>query len=269
MKYCLSGRQNKQYLKKADEILVEQRDYRYISDLIIEYPNKTIILEIQDTVLEDEALKNCIIEYSKELTINFICAIYNLQPEFTEWFKENNIKFYYGYSVNSFYEVKGLIDLGVEYVKIHAPLTFNVDLLSKLDCKFRMVPNVAYDAYIPRKDGVCGQWVRPEDVKYYENGIYVFEFENVNLEQEKTLYDIYAEKEVWNGNLYFLITNFNIHCDNRGLPEDIGQIRANCGQRCMQTGTCHFCETAIKFEQTIRTHKDELKARIIKQKENN
>lgn len=267
MKYCLSGRQNKKYLEKADEILVEQRDYRYISDLIIEHPNKTIILDIKD--FDDESLKSCVIEYSKDKTINFICCIYDLSPNVLEWFNYHNIKFYYGYSVNSFYDVKGLIDLGVEYVKVHAPLTFNVDLLSKFDCKFRMIPNVAYDAYIPRYDGICGQWVRPEDVQYYEGGIYVFEFENANLEQERTLYDVYAEQKVWNGNLYFLITNLNVHCDNRGLPDDIGQARANCGQRCMQTGSCHFCQTAFMFEKTLRTKKNEVKDMIANQKENN
>lgn len=267
MKYCLSGRQNKKYLDKADEILVEQRDYRYISDLIIEHPNKTIILEVRD--FEDDVLKNCIVEYSKDSSINFVCAIYTLQPEFLEWLNFNNIKFYYGYSVNTFYDVRALIDLGVEYVKIHAPLTFNIDLLSKLDCKFRMIPNVAYDAYIPRKDGICGQWVRPEDVQYYEDGIYVFEFEDADLKKERTLYDIYAEQKIWNGNLYFLISNLNVQCDNRGLPNDIGQVRANCGQRCMQIDSCHFCQTAFLFEKTIRTHKNEIKEQIIKQKENN
>ena len=267
MKYCLSGRQNKKYLEKADEILVEQRDYRYISDLIIEHPNKTIILDIKD--FDDESLKSCVIEYSKDKTINFICCIYDLSPNVLEWFNYHNIKFYYGYSVNSFYDVKGLIDLGVEYVKVHAPLTFSVDLLSKFDCKFRMIPNVAYDAYIPRYDGICGQWVRPEDVQYYEGGIYVFEFENANLEQERTLYDVYAEQKVWNGNLHFLITNFNVYCDNRGLPDDIGQTRANCGQRCMKTGSCHFCQTAFMFEKTLRTKKNEIKDMIANQKENN
>ena len=148
-------------------------------------------------------------------------------------------------------------------------MTFSVDLLSKFDCKFRMIPNVAYDAYIPRYDGICGQWVRPEDVQYYEGGIYVFEFENANLEQERTLYDVYAEQKVWNGNLYFLITNLNVHCDNRGLPDDIGQARANCGQRCMQTGSCHFCQTAFMFEKTLRTKKNEVKDMIANQKENN
>ena len=267
MKYCLSGRQSKMYLEKADEILVEQRDYRYISDLIIEHPNKTIILDIKD--FDDENLRNCVIEYGKDKTINFVCCIYGLSPNNLEWFNYHNIKFYYGYSVNSFYDVKGLIDLGAEYVKIHAPLTFNMEQLSKFDCKFRMIPNVAYDAYIPRHDGICGQWVRPEDVQYYEEGIYVFEFENVNLEQERTLYNVYSEQKKWNGNLYFLITNLNVHCDNRGLPENIGQARANCGQRCMQTGTCHFCQTAFMFEKTIRENRDDIKDMIAKQKENN
>lgn len=266
MKYCLSGRQNKSYLEKADEIFVEQKDYRYISDLIIEYSNKTIILEFKD--FEDESLKNCILEYNKAENINFVCCIYNLNNlDILNWLKFNNIKFYYGYSINSFYDVRGLINLGVEYIKIHAPLTFNMEQLSKMNCKFRMTPNVAYDAYIPRENGVCGQWVRPEDVQYYEDGIYVFEFENVNLEQERTLYNVYAEQKVWNGNLYFLITNLNIQADNRGLPDDIGQIRSNCGQRCMQTGTCHLCETAFAFEKTLRTNKEALKELISKQKE--
>ena len=267
MKYCLSGRQTKKYLTKVDEILVEQRDYRYISDLIIEHPNKTIILDIKE--FNDEAFKKCIIEYSKEPTINFVCCIYDLSPENIEWFCFNNIKFYYGYSVNSFYEVKGLIDLGVEYVKIHAPLTFNILRLKRFDCKFRMIPNVAYDAYIPRKDGICGQWVRPEDVKYYEDGIYVFEFENANLEQEQVLYDIYAEKGIWNGNLNLLITNLGIDVNNRGLSEDIGKLRANCGQRCMEKGNCQLCHTIFQFENTLRTHQSELKELIAKQKENN
>ena len=89
MKYCLSGRQSKKYLSKADEIFVEQRDYRYISDLILEQPNKTIILDIKD--LDDESLRNCIFEYAKEMSFYFVCCIYDLSPNFLEWFKSNNI----------------------------------------------------------------------------------------------------------------------------------------------------------------------------------
>ncbi len=264
MKYALTGRQPKPMLRKVDEIIVESRDYRYISELFIDVPNKTIVLDIPNEEFED--LKPTLIEYNKVEESNFVCRIYNLDPEVIEWFHFNNIKFYYGYSVNSFYEVQGLINLGVEYIKIHAPLTFNVNILKRFDTKFRMVPNVAYVAYIPRKDGMCGQWIRPEDIKHYEEGIYVFEFEDANLEKERTLYHIYAENGYWPGNLNLLITNLNINADNRGLPEEIGEVRANCGQKCMMNGNCHFCDTAFRFENMLRTKKDEIKEMIENQK---
>ena len=75
-----------------------------------------------------------------------------------------------------------------------APLTFHMSWLGKQDMKFRMVPNVAYDAYIPRYDGICGQWVRPEDVHVYEQYVNTFEFITDSLEKERTLLKIYKNE---------------------------------------------------------------------------
>lgn len=251
MKYCLKSRQNKKYLSLADEIKVQSKDYKQIPELFVDYPNAMIILDIPNEDLENEDIQKAIEQYT-HASENFCCCIYNLNNYI--WFKNRNIKFYYGYPINNYYDMRGLMDLGVEYVKVTAPLTFDMKVLDFCDMKFRMIPNVAYDAYVPRQSGICGQWVRPEDVTEYENGIYVFEFENANLEQEQTLYDIY-NKGVWNGNLNLLITNLNIDADNRALPEEIGAIRANCKQRCMQSGICHFCETAFQFEKSMRQYK--------------
>ena len=254
MKYSLSSRQSKKYLTLADEIIVESRDYRQISDLFIEYPDKMIILQIENEKLNEIDYMKVVEEYGKS-SENFCCCIYNLRE--IDWFKEKNIKFYYGYPINNYYDMHGLIDIGVEYIKITAPLTFNMQTLKTWNKKFRMVPNVAYDAYIPRKNGICGQWVRPEDTYWYEEGIYIFDFEDANLEKERTLYHIYAEEGIWNGNLNLLLTNLNVNADNRALPDDIGQQRSHCGQRCMQTGACHFCETAFMFEKALRKYKRE------------
>lgn len=248
MKYCLRSRQLKRYLSMADEIVVESRDYRQISDLFIDYPDKMIILEISNEDLDNEEYMNVVEEYGKA-TENFCCKIYNLQKY--QWFKARNIKFYYGYPINSYYDMKGLIDLGVEYIFITAPLTFDMSTMEKYDVKFRAVPNIAYDAYIPRNDGKRGQWIRPEDIKYYENGIYVFEFEDANLEKERTLYDVYKSGE-WPGNINLLITNLGVNADNRGIIDEFGQVRSNCRQRCMSKGSCHFCDTAFDFEEMLR-----------------
>ena len=270
MKYCLKSRQNKNYLALADEIFVECRDYRQVSDLFIEYPDKMIILEITNEKFEEEesTFMNIVEEYSK-ISNNFCCCIYNLKQAM--WFIEHEIKYYYGYPVSTFYDVRALAAIGVEYIKVTAPLTFQIPNLEKFDIKFRMIPNVAYDAYIPRLNGICGQWVRPEDIKHYESGIYIFEFENADLNKERTLYHIYAEEGIWNGNLNLLITNLNINADNRAIPDEFGITRSRCGQKCMQNGACHYCETAFKFEQMLRKIKREreLEARENAAKEEN
>ena len=123
MKYSLSSRQSKKYLTLADEIIVESRDYRQISDLFIEYPDKTNILQIENEKLNETDYMKVVEEYSKS-SKNFCCCIYNLKE--TNWFKERNIKFYYGYPINNYYDMRGLIDIGVEYIKITAPLTFDM-----------------------------------------------------------------------------------------------------------------------------------------------
>ena len=246
--------------------MVKAIDYQQIPALFIDYPNVTIILEVNNEQMQDEKTTEIIKQYAQDNPENFCCCIYDLQH--AKWFKNKGIKFYYGYPVDSFYDVQGLINLGVEYIKISAPLTFETQTLKSKGVKFRMIPNVAHATYIPRENGIKGQWVRPEDVQYYEDAIYIFEFEAVNLDQEKTLYHIYAETGIWNGNLNLLITNLNVNVDNRAFPDELGELRSNCGQKCMKTGTCHFCDTAFLFEKTLYQHKEN-KETFSNQKENN
>ena len=248
----MNARQPAEYLKKADEIIVEARDYRIVPELFVKYPEAMINLDTRDI----EATMEDILSYA-EASENFCCIIYNFNDLY--WYKDNHIKFYYGYNAESFYDLKALAVLGVEYVKIQAPITFSVDKLKSAypDVKFRMSPNISYAAYIPRENGMFGQYVRPEDVGYYEDAIYVMDFEDADLAKEQTLYKVYAVNKNWPGNLNLLITNLNINADNRGLPDEFGEIRANCGQKCMSGSKCRFCQTAFTFESTLRRIKKE------------
>lgn len=262
MKYSVSNRQPKDIIEKADEIIVKEKDYREIPDLFLKYPNKTIILECTNSFLVDK--NNIILDFSASSN-NFVCKLEELDISIINWLKTNNIKFYYKYPVNTFFDLNELINLGSEYAVITIPLTFQMNLLENLPIKLRMVPNVAYSSYIPRKNGIYGQWVRPEDVKYYEN-IYVFDFENVDLIEEKTLLHIYKDNQNWPGNLNHLFTNFNLDIDNRGVLEDIGKKRSVCGQRCQINHICDYCKTALNFSNTILQYK---KIKQSEQKEEN
>ena len=248
MKYCVNCRQPKDVLEKVDEIFVEERDYRIVPELFVKYPDKLIILEYKNQGFDLKLLKN----YA-EASENFVVKVYNLTDnELMFYIREYNIRFYYGYPVTNFYEVNGLIDFGCEFIKIQEPLSFEIDKLAKLNAKFRMCPNIAYSAYIPRKDGICGQWVRPEDVKFYEDGIWAFEFEDAELIKERTLFHIYAENGYWPGDLNLLFTNFGVSVDNKLLMRDLGERRANCGHRCQSRGTCHYCDINIRFQNTLK-----------------
>ena len=78
------------------------------------------------------------------------------------------------------YDFNALKDLGVEYISISGPLAHNMKAFSNSNVKVRMCPNIAYEAYIPRENGLYGQWVRPEDIEYYEN-IYIFDFLGISI----------------------------------------------------------------------------------------
>ena len=143
--------------------------------------------------------------------------------------KKYNIKFYLNYPITTFYELQALKNLGAEYALIDSPLVQDIIRAREVGIKLRVVPNVAYYAFIPREDGVIGSWVRPDDVKLYEEYIDVFEFEDCDKRKEEALYRVYAEQQSWPSNLNNLITNLDFNANNRLILPEFGKIRTFCG----------------------------------------
>ena len=247
MKYCLSGRQPLSALRQADEIKMKFEDIDRIIDYVKEFPDKTIIYEIpKDVINVDWKLLEM---FSQQVTL--VVALHDLRliPKCLEF----GLKYYWAYPITSYYELQGILALNPYYIFIGAPLCFNLEHVHNTsNALIRMCPNVAYDSYIPRADGICGQWVRPEDTKIYEPYVNTFEFIADDLEKERTLLKIYKDDGEWPGNLNILITNLKINIDNRAIPDEFGAIRVRCGQRCMQHGTCHYCQSAFRFAEALR-----------------
>lgn len=254
MKYCVSGRQPMSVLKKADEIKVRYEDKDRILDFIEPLSDKTIILDIPKeatelnwTLLDMYAQKLHLILCVEDLTLARDCA-------------EHKIDFYWAYPITSYYELEGILALNPCYLFLGAPLSFSLNkVYGKTKIPVRLCANLAYDAYIPRENGICGQWIRPEDIVKYEQYVSAIEFVAPELQREQVLLHIYKDNQTWPGNLNLLFTNFNYNVDNRALPEELGEMRMNCGQRCMENGHCHFCTTAVKFAEQIRHKHYELK----------
>ena len=247
MKYCVSARQSKPVLAVADEIKLEYRDYKALIDYVEDYPDKDIIVVIpKDTEIDWQTLS----AYDERTHI--VLAMEELKISNIKLCQEYKLDFYWNYPATTWYEVTGLLDLGVSQILIGGDLIFDVKRLQeRVSIPIRAAVNLAFYGYIPRRDGICGEYIRPEDLHLYEGVITTVEFKADSLNQEATLMKVYKEG-VWNGNLNLLITNLNFNVDNRGIADDFGVIRSTCGRRCMRrTDGCHFCQGAFSLCRTM------------------
>lgn len=258
MHYCLSSHVGQEYLKKADEIKVNYNKLDSILDLFEINPNATFILSISSKV-DKNTIKWTEIENYNIMTQNKL-VIATDSFDIMDACKALNIKFFYSIPVNSFYDLKALVDYGCCDVRIDAPLTHMLDKLEDIDITIRMSPNIAYYAYIPRKDGVIGSWVRPEDIEIYEEYVDVFEFEDCDKKKEEALYRIYAENKRWLGLVGDLITNLNYTATNRLILPEFGQLRAFCGQKCARGLRCNACYRMLNLADPDKIEK--IKAKI-------
>jgi hypothetical protein len=251
VKYCLSARQPDSILKKADEIKIELRDFRSIPEYIEKYSDKTLILEFTNN-LPEEFNWDDIVRYSDLMGGGFYCALSDLSlvPECSL----RNLKFYYKYAVTTLYEIEGLKNIGVSYILIGAPLLFDLKTVSNYKIPIRAVANLAYEPYIKHKNGLIGGWIRPEDVDIYGEYISVLEFYAPKaLEKEASLYNVYAIKKTWPGNLNLLIDNLEIDFDNRLLydEENFARRRMACKQKCLSGKSCRYCIDQFLFPSTV------------------
>lgn len=232
-------------------------DRERLIDYTEEFPDKDFILCIPKDYeeLNWEMYK----AYSEK--VNFMLCIDNLK--LASECHYYGIKFYWSYPCFTWYELRSLIALEPCYITLNAPLSFELDKIQQAtNIPVRLCPNLAYDAYIPRENGIYGTWVRPEDTEVYGAYVDVFEFEAEDLNREAALLHIYKDNKEWPGNLNLLITNLNYNIDNRSIDEDLANKRVKCGQRCMRTETCHLCETCFKLGNKIRElHYENLKAK--------
>ena len=266
MRFCVNGRQPYSVLKKADEIKFNYSDRDRILDLVEKYPNKTVILDMP----YDEEDWNLWQVYNEKFD-EFYIALHDLSR--ASEFNQANIKWYWPFPITSYYELNMIVKLHPSYLMIGPPLTFDLDgvlnqsydndeINSSEPIPLRMVVNVAHPSFLPDNgiNGICSQWVRPEDCQIYSTRIQCFEFANVDLKQEETLLHIYKDNKNWPGNLNFLIQRLGVDVDNRALPDELGSWRMTCKQRCQSGSSCHFCIRAFQFaDQVMKIQEENLK----------
>ena len=274
MKYMVSCRQPLVFLKNAKEIRVNYVDIERLvdfatedwvcqADIVIYIPRHTEIDWKKITVYKD--------------ILNILFSVED--TELIPAIKELGYKVFWTFPASTYWELQGLLDLGVDQVLLDAPLYFDLPNVKRLcgDTEIRLVANKCINNYMKRKDGICGTYIRPEDIEVYEPFVSHIEFDSDNsLQKENTLYHVYAENKQWPGNLDILLTHLNREVDNRGfevVPSNendekaFAHRRLTCKQQCQSGGRCNYCYQIFDFINAIDKHSDELLKQLNAEKE--
>lgn len=257
MRFSVFCGQDAKTIAQADELYLRYKDLDMLIDLVEKYPNKDYVIQINSPDVDWALLQAC----SKKIEGKIYCALVDMYQ--AEACKNHDLLFFYAFPVNSFFELKALKDLGVSYIRLGIPIFFQSKDVATFNIPVRLTPNKAYEAYIPRENGIAGQWIRPEDLELYDsvypNAICEFRTFDIPLEgnhlvYERTLLNIYKNEKHWDGRLINIIKDIGIDNLNSMVDADIGKHRLNCAQVC-QLGRCHYCERALKVDKVVLQYK--------------
>ena len=249
LKFCLNSRMANSYLEKADEISIDYRDRGQLLDFIEKYPKAQLIISI--SYLDEDIDWKQLGLASRALNAkgrSLIARIPNLK--YIDNCKEYNIKYFYGYEVDNFYELQTLLKYDVcalcigpqfSHSLIYLPdiIPLNVELRHTLG---RAISSELMDiSFAP-----YGYWVRPEDIDFYEQYYSTYEILG-HGSQAEAMYRIYAEQKSWSGDLTMIVKDMTINATNRMIPPDLAERRARCEMICLNNGMCNKCERLLKL----------------------
>ena len=244
IKYTVSGLHHYDTLKKADEIRLQYRDYKFLIDLIKRYEGKSFIVNIPAGIEIDwELLK----KYGQLADVTVSLEDLHM----IKFAQESGLKYYWAFPITTWYELRSMVSLGVDQVLIGAPLYFDLAKVYSKCKNIRIVANNAQENPPTKGSHINGPYVRPEDLNHYEPYVSHIEFYCEHLSQEAELLRTYKAGK-WEGNLNFLIMGLNYSVTNRLIPEEFGEFRVKCGQRCMGANNCHYCESTFRMVNTAK-----------------
>lgn len=255
MKYCFNwyGNSHDECLNFADEVNIDLSKIKDLND-IQEYCKQHINQRI-NLCIDWDYYNQEINQLIPALEIQQELKDYNIVirfPVYNEQLKEvlknySNAKFFFETHIYTWDQLYGYTNLGVTDLYIVSGLGFELEEIKKFLDKYenkpqvRVFPNVAQSNF-KDIDNLKKFWIRPEDTKYYEDYVDVYEFYG-EPNKQRVYYDIYFKDKEWNGPLNEIIIDLDSDIKSPTIVPRFGVNRINCRQRCLKGRSCNMCKT--------------------------
>ena len=244
MKYCLRYTNICTKLNKADEITIKYIEDKGLVDFLEKFSSQRIKLLVNPMVFSEMEVRKLIAIRKTYPHYDFAVAMTSYDPVLGILLAKADIKYYEAAPCLNWERFNYLVKEGVSDINLSGPLAFEtwnvhrVLISFNANIQIRVTPNKVVNLE-KDTDPLVGFYIRPEDMPLYEDVVDVIEFEG--LEHQDTFYSIYAEQQMFIGNLNQCIYGFNKPIDNKGLVSLFGERRKTCGRECLKGGRCHRC----------------------------
>lgn len=237
--------QQAKLLKEADEIRVLYKNYQQIYDIYEKFPDATFILNC-DT-FEDEKFIHALTEFVTLLSGRLILSLFSVND--IKYAEELKLPYYIIHPIQTIEQLRALKDLGVCYALIDNQILHQLHDAKKIGVPLRAIPNIAHLDGIPRRNGIYGNWIRPENIDDYGIFIDTIEFGTQTITREQGLFNIYKHDKEWVGELANIVQDLNFETLNASIPNTECLTRMNCGFRCKSGNKCDICYQLLAIAQ--------------------
>lgn len=238
--------------QQADEIRCPINQLGTLYEFIKNNPDKRYCIVIQKDIEIKKILEQ--VEYVKEVARDYTIECGDLVVLIA--LLESGYNAFARFPVTDWETFTSLQSIGVSDIYIDGPLGFQIDRIIKAkgDTKIRVSPSVSPNSSFNKGSNADSFFIRPEDLKLYEQAIDVIDFKINDQEKEDVLYTIY-KRGTFNAELGVLIESLHMTVPNLFIRPEFGQNRLNCGQRCKIPGkSCHLCETQFILTNTVLSY---------------
>ena len=266
MKYCVHYDKNFRHLAAVDEFILEYHGEVSRVPLLEMMekvkPGQRVLLDMSafnDSQVSDE------IQYVTAATSiydNITIILHSNLAEADNLLAalfEKDIPYFFNIRVDTVDEFIYFRDKGASDIYVVNGLGFLLKNLKSISegMRIRVFANVAQTASPEKNAGITAFFIRPEDVKCYEDYVDVIEFFGPT-NRASVLYEIYAIYHTWAGKLNDLILRLDCEVQNSLITTaTFGVHRVGCEKKC-QYNRCYVCTRAADLAKTIVERAEQL-----------
>jgi hypothetical protein len=231
MKYCIPYIEGLSSINYADEIVIEYKymeDFSQLIDFLEDHISQKTVLNIKEEDLRKDINLNLI---AKTIQKYNLIIRFPYDKNLAEKCIALNIPFYFSTGCQDWDAFYSFLKLGVQEILLINEMGFYVaaaaEKAHKENVKIRIYPNIAQASY-NGTDPIKRFFVRPEDIKFYEEYVDICEIYG-DLSSIEFSYDIYLTGK-WDNMLNFAILNFDEEILSPFLSSNFAEKRLNCGK---------------------------------------